>query len=173
MTGGHPFRPWRRHRPAAAIEHVPSPVRRHIVSVPVGPDAVRQAREAMTQRFSEVGVASDSVFADAVLLVVSELVTNVLRHAPRSPVADVGMTVGAGQLVVSVADAEPCLPDLEPGAMGAGLELVAELAGEYDGDVSAEPAVGRDGKVVLVRFGLPSRAMDTPRSREAMRWPGA
>jgi hypothetical protein len=103
------------------IEHVPWPVRRHIVSVPVGPDAVCQAREAMTQRFGEVGVASDSVFGDAVLLVVRELVTNVLRHAPRSPVANVGMTVGAGQLVVSVADAEPRLPDLEPGAMGAGL----------------------------------------------------
>nr|WSY53455.1 ATP-binding protein [Streptomyces sp. NBC_00886] len=171
MTGGHPFRPWRRRRPAAAIEHVPSPVRRHIVSVPVGPEAVRQAREAMTQHFGEIGVAPDSVFADAVLLVVSELVTNVLRHAARSPFADVGMTVGAGQLVVSVADAEPRLPDLQPGAVGAGLELVAELAGEYDGDVSAEPAIGHDGKVVLVRFSLPSWAMDTCRSR-AGGWPG-
>ncbi|MBK3568154.1 ATP-binding protein [Streptomyces sp. MBT62] len=138
-------------------------MRRHIVSVPVGPDAVRQAREAMSRHLGEVGVAPDSVFADAVLLVVSELVTNVLRHAPRSPVADVGMTVGAGQLVVSVADAEPRLPALEPGAMGAGLELVAELAGEYDGDISAEPAIGQDGKVILVRFSLPSWAMDTPR----------
>ncbi|MFI6547199.1 ATP-binding protein [Streptomyces prunicolor] len=172
MTAGHPFRSWRRRRPAVVIELVPSPVRRHIVSVPVGPDAVRQTREAMTQRFGEVGVVPDSVFADAVLLVVSELVTNVLRHAPRSIVADVGVTVGSGQLVVSVADAEPCLPDLEPGAMGAGLELVAELAGEYDGDISAEPAVGHDGKVVLVRFSLPSWAMDRPRSRGTGRWPG-
>jgi hypothetical protein len=68
----------------------------------------------------------------------------------------VGITVGAGQLVVSVADAEPNLPDLEPGAMGAGLQMVAELAAEYDGDVSAEPAIDHDGKVVLVRFGMPS-----------------
>lgn len=156
MTGGYPFRPWRRGRPAAVIEHVPSPVRRHIVSVPVGPDTVRQAREAMAGHFGEVGVAPGSAFADAVLLVVSELVVNVLRHAPRSPVADVGMTVGAGQLVISVADAEPRLPGLEPGGMGAGLRLVAELAAEYDGDVSAEPAVDHDGKVVLVRFGMPS-----------------
>ncbi|MEU6201321.1 ATP-binding protein [Streptomyces sp. NPDC047061] len=116
------------------------------------------AREAVAGRFSEVGVAPDSAFADAVLLVVSELVVNVLRHAPRSPVADVGITVGARHLVVSVADAEPCLPEFEPGATGAGLQLVAELAGEYDGDISAEPAIDHDGKVVLVRFRVPSQA---------------
>ncbi|WP_405974856.1 ATP-binding protein [Streptomyces sp. NBC_00988] len=131
---------------------MPSPVRGHVVSVPVGPEAVRRAREAVAGRFGEVGVAPGSAFADAVLLVVSELVVNVLRHAPRSRVADVGMTVGAGHLVVSVADAEPCLPDLEPGATGSGLQLVAE----YNGDVSAEPAVDHDGKVVLVRFRMPS-----------------
>ena len=66
------------------------------------------------------------------------------------------MTVGAGQLVVSVADAEPRVPVLEPHAMGAGLQLVAELAGEYDGDLSTEPAIDHDGKVVLVRFRMPS-----------------
>lgn len=155
--GGHPFRPpWRRGRPTAAMEPVLSPARRHIVSVPVGPEAVRRAREAVAGRFGELGVAPGSAFADAVLLVVSELVVNVLRHAPRSPVADVGIAVGAGQLVVSVADAEPLLPDLEPGAMGAGLRMVAEVAAEYDGDVSAEPVIDHDGKVVLVRFRVPS-----------------
>ncbi|MGW3129890.1 ATP-binding protein [Streptomyces sp. NPDC001123] len=131
---------------------------RHVVAVPVGPEAVRLAREAVADRFGEVGVAPRSSFADAVLLVVSELVVNVLRHAPRSPVADVGMTVGAGHLVVGVADAEPSLPDLEPGAMGAGLHLVTELAGEYDGDVSVKPAIDHGGKVVLVRFRMPSQA---------------
>ncbi|WP_328687728.1 ATP-binding protein [Streptomyces phaeochromogenes] len=126
------------------------------MSVPVGPEAVPRARESVAGRFGEVGVAPGSAFADAVLLVVSELVVNVLRHAPRSPVAEVGISVGAGQLVVSVADAEPRLPALRPDTMGAGLQLVAELAAEYDGDVSAEPAVDRDGKVVLVRFNMPS-----------------
>lgn len=154
--GGRGLRPWRRGRPSAVTEHVPPSVRGHIVSVPVGPEAVRQAREAVAGRFVGVGVAPGSAFADAVLLVVSELVVNVLRHAPRSTVTDVGMAVGAGQLVVSVADTEPCLPDLEPGAMGAGLRLVAELAAEYDGDVSAEPAIDHDGKVLLVRFRMPS-----------------
>ncbi|GGJ67027.1 hypothetical protein GCM10010121_092180 [Streptomyces brasiliensis] len=90
------------------------------------------------------------------LLVVSELVTNVLRHAAHSPVTDVGITVATGQLVVSVADAEPRLPELTDDRMGAGLRMVAELAAGYDGDLSAEPAVDHDGKVVLVRFQIPS-----------------
>ncbi|MDF3143487.1 MULTISPECIES: ATP-binding protein [unclassified Streptomyces] len=138
---------------------MPPPVRRHIVSIPVGPEAVTHAREAVAGRFREIGVVPDSTFADAVLLVVSELVTNALRHAARSPLMDVGITVAADQLVVSVADAEPRLPDLTLEGMGAGLRMVTELAADYDGDVSAEPALDHDGKVVLVRFQIPSQVM--------------
>ncbi|MFG2549509.1 ATP-binding protein [Streptomyces sp. NPDC048581] len=103
---------WNRGRPAAAVEHVLPSVQRHVASVRVGPDAVREAREAVAGHFAETGIAPRSAFADAVLLVVSELVTNVLRHAPHSPLTDVGITVAGDQLVVSVADAEPRLPDL-------------------------------------------------------------
>ncbi|WP_416979776.1 ATP-binding protein [Streptomyces sp. T028] len=156
MSGAHRFRmPWHRSRPAAHVEHVPPPVRRHVASVPVGPDAVREAREAVAGQFAKAGIAPESAFADAVLLVVSELVTNVLRHAPRTPLTDVGMTVAGDQLVVSVADTEPRLPDLTFEGMGAGLRMVAELAADYDGDLSAEPAVNHEGKVVLVRFEIP------------------
>ncbi|WP_308311172.1 ATP-binding protein [Streptomyces sp. GbtcB6] len=157
MSGIGGFRPpWRRHRPAAAVEHVLPAVQRHIASFRPGPEAVRRAREAVAERLPAAGVAAGSAFADAVLLVVSELVVNVLRHAPSSPVMDVGITVAAGQLVVSVADAEPGLPDLSEAGMGAGLRMVAELAADYDGGISAEPAVDHDGKVVLVRFSVPS-----------------
>jgi len=157
MGGGRFRPPWRHGRPAAAVEHVPPPVRRHIASVELGSEAVRRAREAVAEHLPAAGVSPRSAFADAVLLVTSELVTNVLRHAGHSPVADVGITVAAGQLVVSVADAEPRLPDLTDEGMGAGLRMVAELADEYAGDVSAEPAVDHDGKVVLVRFRMPSQ----------------
>ncbi|MER5548910.1 ATP-binding protein [Streptomyces sp. NPDC002589] len=157
MSGNGGFRlPWRRGRPVAAIEHVlPSP-QRHIASFRLGPEAVRRAREAVAEHLPAAGVAPGSAFADAVLLVTSELVVNVLRHAPRSPVVDVGITVAAGQLVISVADAEPGLPDLSDAGMGSGLRMVAELAADYDGDVSADPAMDHDGKVVLVRFRMPS-----------------
>ncbi|MFK4104214.1 ATP-binding protein [Streptomyces sp. NPDC019531] len=159
MTGGdsHRFRlPWHRGRPTAAVEHLRPPVRRHVTSVRVGPDAVREAREAVAGHLGEAGVAPESAFADTVLLVVSELVTNVLRHAPGSPLAEVGIAVAGDQLVVSVADAEPRMPDLTLEGTGAGLRMVAELAADYDGDLSAEPAVDHDGKVVLVRFEIPS-----------------
>ena len=157
MSGGSRgfLPPRRRDRPAAAVEHVLPPVRRHVASVRVGPDAVREAREAVARHFTEVGVAPGSAFADAVLLVVSELVTNVLRHAPGSPLMDVCLTVAAGQLVVGVADAEPHLPDLTPEGLGPGLRMVAELAADHEGEISAEPAVDHDGKIVLVRFRIP------------------
>ncbi|WP_241740766.1 hypothetical protein [Streptomyces sp. L2] len=66
----------------------------------------------MAERVTKAGVAPRSAFADAVRLVVGELVTNVPRHAAHSTVADVGVAVAAGQLVVGVADAEPRLPEL-------------------------------------------------------------
>ncbi|MFE0179114.1 ATP-binding protein [Streptomyces sp. NPDC059002] len=157
MRGTRRFQPpWRKGRPAAAVEHVLPRVQRHIVSVEVAPAAVREAREAVAERLPEAGVAPNSAFADAVLLVVSELVTNVLRHAVDSPVADVGITVAAGQLVIGVADGDPRLPELEPHAMGEGLRAVVELADVYGGDISVEPAVDHCGKVVLVRFRIPS-----------------
>ncbi|MFC3572593.1 ATP-binding protein [Streptomyces yaanensis] len=157
MTGGtRRFRmPWHRRQPAAAVQHVRPQGRRHVASVRVGPDAVREARERVAGHFTEAGIAPESAFADAVLLVVSELVTNVLRHAPHSPVTDVGITVVGDQLVVSVADTESRLPDLTLEGMGAGLRMVAELAADYDGELSAEPAVDHEGKVVLVRFEIP------------------
>ena len=156
MMGEHRFLPWRKGKPAAAVEHVAPQVQRHITSVPVGPQAVARAREAVTEHFPAAGVVPDSAFADAVLLVVGELVANVLRHAAHTPAMEVGLTVGAGHLVIGVADADPRLPDLTPEAMGSGLRTVTELAAEYDGDVSAEPAVDQHGEVILVRFRIPS-----------------
>lgn len=156
MRGRDRFRPCRRGRPAAAVSPVPPSVARYCVSVEMAPEAVTRAREAVAEGLAEVGVVAGSAFADAVLLVVSELVANVLRHVPRCPVADVELTVGAGHLIVGVADAEPRLPLLGPGEMGAGLRLVAELAAEYEGGIGAKLTVNRDGKVVLVRFRMPS-----------------
>lgn len=156
MTGRDRFRACRKGRPTAAVSSVSPPVARYCVSVEMAPEAVTRAREAVAKGLAEVGVTAGSAFADAVLLVVSELVANVLRHAPRCPVADVELTAGAGQLIVGVADAEPRLPALKPGEMGAGLQLVAELAAEYEGGIGAKLTVAKDGKVVLVRFRMPS-----------------
>ncbi|MER6633365.1 ATP-binding protein [Streptomyces sp. NPDC000987] len=154
--------PWRRGGPRAVVEPAPRALRRHVASLPPGPETVRRAREALTGQLPAIGVAPRSAFADAVLLATSELVANALRHAPHTPVIDVGLTVAAGQLVVGVADAEPRLPDLSEEGMGAGLRLVTELAADHGGAVGAEPAVDHDGKIVLVRFGLPAEARTSP-----------
>ena len=150
------FRPWRRHLPPAAVEHALPRVQRHVISIQVGPGAVRETTQAVSESLAEAGIPPTTAFADAVLLVVGELVTNVMRHAVSSPVADVGITVAGGQLAVSVADGDDRLPCLDAHGRGPGLRTVSELADEYEGDVRTEPAPDRGGKTVMVRFRIPS-----------------
>ncbi|WP_424887373.1 ATP-binding protein [Streptomyces sp. XH2] len=141
---------------AASCASASSPVWRRILTVPLVPEAVRQARRDTTTALSEYGLRPDSAFAGAVLLVVSELVANAVRHAAaQSPTADVTIAVGAGQLVVGVADQDPRLPDLSPAAVGDGLRTVADLAAAYGGTLSVEPAMHGCGKVMLARFCVP------------------
>ncbi|WP_367133895.1 MULTISPECIES: ATP-binding protein [Streptomyces] len=124
--------------------------------MPLVPEAVRQTRCDTTTVLSEYGIHPNTAFAGAVLLVVSELVANAVRHAvDGSPTADVTIAIGAGQLVVGVADQDPCLPDLSPGAVGDGLRTVADLTAAYHGTLSVEPAMHGCGKVVLARFRVP------------------
>ncbi|MFF5919963.1 ATP-binding protein [Streptomyces flavochromogenes] len=150
------FRPWRKYLPPVAVEHALPRVQRHIVSVHVGPGAVRVATRTVSESLTEAGIAPTTAFADAVLLVVGELVTNVVRHAANTPVAYVGITVAGGQLAVSVADDDDRLPCLDAAGMGPGLWMVSELADEYQGQVLAEPAADRGGKTVMARFQIPS-----------------
>ncbi|UKY48539.1 ATP-binding protein [Streptomyces inhibens] len=149
--------PWRRQGPpAAAREHVLPTVRRHVCTVRVGPGAVRLARQEVAATLAEFGFAPRSSLVDAALLVVSELVVNVLRHAAeQSPTADVSVTVAAGQLVIGVADRDPRVPDVEAAAPGGGLRMVAEVASRYDGTLNVEPDWAGHGKSVLARFVIP------------------
>ncbi|MFF4605152.1 hypothetical protein ACFY12_20765 [Streptomyces sp. NPDC001339] len=87
---------------------------------------------------------------------------NVLRHAAdRSPTADGGVTVGAGQLVIGLADRDPRSPDVEGDALGAGLRTITELTARYDGTLSVEPGSAGHGKDVLARFVITSADADT------------
>ncbi|MFE0042646.1 ATP-binding protein [Streptomyces albireticuli] len=133
-----------------------SPVWRRLLSVPLVPEAVRQTRRDTAMALTEYGLRPDTAFAGAVLLVVSELVANAVRHAAgQSPTADVTIAAGAGQLVIGVADQDPRLPCLSPEAMGEGLRTVSDLAAAYGGALGVEPAAHGCGKVVLVRFQVP------------------
>jgi signal transduction histidine kinase len=115
--------------------------------------AVAAARHDVTEVLAEFGFGRGSAFSDAVLLVVSKLVTNVVRHAAGSPaIADVTVTAGSSQLVIAVEDHDPRLPGLSPQTLGAGLRTVAELAAQYGGTLTAEPLPDGAGKAMRVRF---------------------
>ncbi|MFF4738523.1 ATP-binding protein [Streptomyces sp. NPDC001262] len=129
---------------------------RRFLTLPLVPEAVRQVRRDTGMALSEYGLRSHSAFADAVLWVVSELVTNAVRHAAdRSPTVDVTLAFAAGRLVIGVADQDPRLPDLARSAMGEGLQGVTELTAAYGGGLSVEAAVHHCGKTMLVWFALP------------------
>jgi two-component sensor histidine kinase len=117
---------------------------------------VTAARIAVAERLMKAGIQARSAFLDVVLLAVSELVTNVVRHAPHSLVTDIGISLGAGDLVIGVEDAEPKLPSLSGDGVGSGLAVVRELVSDYDGGLGAQPAAGHAGKIVFVRFRIPA-----------------
>lgn len=150
------FRPWRKYMPPVAVEHASPRVQRHVVSVHVGPGAVRMATRTVSGSLTEAGIAPTTAFADSLLPVVGELVTHVVRHAANTPVTNVGITVTGGQLAVSVADDDDRLPCLDSAGVGPGLWMVSELADEYRGEVLAETAADRGAKTVMARFQIPS-----------------
>jgi two-component sensor histidine kinase len=126
------------------------------VTLPLVPASVRAARVSTAQALAAFSVAPASSLTDAALLVVSELVSNAVRHAAEhSPDAEVTVTVAAGQLVIGVRDRHLRMIDLAADTTGDGLRTVAELAAVYGGGVSVEPAARGRGKTILVHFQLP------------------
>ncbi|MCX5275010.1 ATP-binding protein [Streptomyces virginiae] len=91
------------------------------------------------------------------LLVVSELVTNAIRHAQHSPDAEVTLHMTEHLLVVSVGDLDSRPLTLADASRtsGQGLRAVADLARAFGGDVRIEPSSGGRGKTIVVRFILP------------------
>jgi anti-sigma regulatory factor (Ser/Thr protein kinase) len=112
--------------------------------------APAQARRATRQALQDWRLAR---LADRVVLVVSELVGNVVRHGARP----VGLTLRRGQQSVSVAVHDGCdkrLPDVDDAVgdgtldeSGRGLYIVNELAD----DVTVEQVPG-DGKIIHADF---------------------
>ncbi|MFJ9643574.1 ATP-binding protein [Streptomyces sp. NPDC101206] len=130
--------------------------RRHVWTVPLVPASVRAARERAERSLVLFGVTAGSSLGGAVLLVVSELVANAVRHARNSPVAEITLAINDHLLVVGVGDLDPRPLALAGHPSGQGLHTVADLAREYGGDVRVEPAANGRGKSVVVRFVLPT-----------------
>lgn len=105
----------------------------------------------MTRGFLSVALPEGGAEAEAVLLVVAELVTNAVRHG--GGVAGFQLAAGPGTVTVSVKDASPVPPQprpfdaREPG--GLGWHLVQELALEVRVDI------GPGGKTVSAVLPVP------------------
>ncbi|WP_406364894.1 ATP-binding protein [Streptomyces sp. NBC_01546] len=132
-------------------------VRKHAWTVPLVPGSVRAARERTESSLVLLGLESASALFGAVLLVVSELVTNAVRHAQHSPDAEVTLHMTDHMLAVAVADLDPSPRSLAEAARtpGQGLRTVADLARTFGGDVRIESSSDGPGKTIVVRFILP------------------
>ncbi|WP_148081962.1 ATP-binding protein [Streptomyces botrytidirepellens] len=118
----------------------------HDLQVPSVARFVPLARHAVRNVLREWEAAPE--FIDVALLVVSELVTNVVRHAAvRSPEASISLRTEKGVLVLAVSDTHPYVPvPLQAAAphrqegdgslgLGLGLRIVQNLANGCGGSL--------------------------------------
>ena len=110
---------------------------RHVLTLPAEPSAVRIARETAEQALVEWGIGLRHPTVDPALLIVSELVTNSVRHAAVvSPKVTVIYAAGPDCIAFAVHDRHPYQPalygavtDSGAGGLGTVMELVLGLAG--------------------------------------------
>ncbi|MEV7085044.1 ATP-binding protein [Streptomyces sp. NPDC093085] len=111
-----------------------------------------QVRQTVRELLRRRGVPVRGDLAHGVLLILSELVTNAVRHAAvLSPEIAVEVAVGARWIRVSVEDNHPYRPTAleadHASTGGRGLLLVRELTREAGGGCAAEHTAG-GGKIV-------------------------
>jgi anti-sigma regulatory factor (Ser/Thr protein kinase) len=120
--------------------------------------SVPQARRAVRDLLRRQGVPAAAEVLDGLLLIVSELVTNAVRHAALlSPVLAVEVAVGAEWIRVSVEDNHPYRPTAliaDTGRTGGrGLLLVRETAREFGGACEVEHTAA-GGKIIWAALPL-------------------
>ncbi|MFE3850070.1 ATP-binding protein [Streptomyces griseorubiginosus] len=120
--------------------------------------SVPQARHAVRDLLHRQGVPVSEDLVQGLLLIVSELVTNAVRHAALlSPMLAVEVAVGAEWVRVSVEDNHPYRPTALEAAHsetgGRGLLLVREITREAGGACDVEHTAG-GGKVIWAALPL-------------------
>ncbi|SFX66143.1 ATP-binding protein [Streptomyces atratus] len=123
--------------------------------------SVPQARHAVRDLLKRQGVPLDEDVAEGLLLIVSELVTNAVKHAALlSPELAVEVAVGEEWIRVSVEDNHPYRPTaLETDYAqtgGRGLLLVREITREAGGACDVEHTAG-GGKIIWAALPLSPR----------------
>ncbi|WP_407697939.1 ATP-binding protein [Streptomyces apocyni] len=127
-------------------------------TAPAVDSSVPQARRAVRDLLARQGVPVSDDVVHGLLVIVSELVTNSVRHAALlSPMVAVEVAVGAEWVRVSVEDNHPYRPkalEADQGQTGGrGLLLVLEITREAGGVCDAEHTAN-GGKVIWAALPL-------------------
>ncbi|MFJ4918962.1 ATP-binding protein [Streptomyces sp. NPDC088725] len=117
--------------------------------------SVPRARHTVRDLLKQRRVPARRELVQCLLLIVSELVTDAVRHAgPLSPDIAVGVTVTEGWVRLSVEDGRPHRPAADRARTeGRGLLLVREIVGEAAGGFGAEHTT-EGGKVIWAALPL-------------------
>ncbi|KOG14708.1 MULTISPECIES: ATP-binding protein [Streptomyces] len=138
---------------SAAPEALPH---RHVLTVPTASASVRLARETAEMTYASWGIGTAHPAMGPALLILSELVTNSVRHAAvTSPSLTVTFAAGEDALAFAVHDRHPYHPGVVPvaGHTG-GLFTVAEVLAEQGGTLALRRDADGGGKSVWITLPL-------------------
>ncbi|WP_406865082.1 ATP-binding protein [Streptomyces sp. HUAS MG47] len=130
---------------------------RHVLTVPTVPASVRLVRETAEMTFAEWGIGASHPAVGPALLVLSELVTNSVRHAAvTSASLTVTFASGTSALALAVHDRHPYHPGIcaVPGDDRGGLAAVAEVTASSGGTCVVRRDADGGGKAVWITLPL-------------------
>ncbi|MFG2549526.1 ATP-binding protein [Streptomyces sp. NPDC048581] len=140
---------------SAPLEALPH---RHVLTLPSEPSAVRLARETAERALVEWGVGLRHSAVGPALLILSELVTNSVRHAAVvSPQLTVIYAAGPDCLAFAVHDRHPYQPALYSAVTGTevgGLATVMELLLGLGGTAVVRTDADGRGKSIWITLPL-------------------
>ncbi|MGW7665699.1 hypothetical protein BX257_1123 [Streptomyces sp. 3212.3] len=130
----------------------------HVLTLPTEPSAVPIARETAQQALVEWRIGLRHPTVDPALLILSELVTNSVRHAASlSPQVTVIYAASPDCLAIAVHDRHPYQPPLYgavTGAAGGGLATVMELVLALGGTAVVRADADGRGKSIWITLPL-------------------
>ncbi|MFF7444050.1 ATP-binding protein [Streptomyces sp. NPDC008122] len=128
---------------------------RHVLTAPTVPASVRLVREEAEATFDSWGITASHPTMGPALLILSELVTNSVRHAAeRSPGLTVVFAVGEYTLAFAVHDRHPHHPGVVPTGGTGGLATVAQVTAESGGTCVLRRDADGSGKAVWITLPL-------------------
>ncbi|MFF1298428.1 MULTISPECIES: ATP-binding protein [unclassified Streptomyces] len=131
---------------------------RHVLTLPAMPSAVRTARETAELALNEWGISPRHPTIGPALLILSELVTNSIRHAVAlSPQMTVIFAASEDCLAFAVHDRHPYQPPLYGAATGTGrggLATVMELTLGLGGTAVVRGDADGKGKSIWITLPL-------------------